>query len=82
MSASHAIGVTEGFVQIGDASRTLSIHVDKTAAALVGMITYQPIRDTYFCRVSFSAAEVDETRRGTIVNRDAPMVCRFTISGA
>jgi hypothetical protein len=81
VSASHAIGITQGFVGVGDASRTLTIGVDKTSAALVGMITYQPIRNTYFCRVSFSATEVDETRRGTIVNRDAPLVCRFVISG-
>lgn len=80
VSASHAIGITEGSVEVGDRSRWLRIDVDKTAAALVGMITYQPIRDTYFCRVSFSATEVDETRRATIVTRDAPLLCRFVIS--
>src|SRR6185503_20084645 len=80
VTASHAIGITEGLVEVGDSSRTLRIQVDKAAAALVGMITFQPIRDTYFCRVSFSATEVDETRRGTIVNGDTPLVCRFVIS--
>ena len=80
VSASHAIGITEGLVELGDRAQTLRIEVDKTAAALVGIVTYEPIRDSYFCRVSFSTAEVDETRREMIVDRDAPLVCRFVIS--
>lgn len=80
VSASHAIGITEGIVEIGDASTLLRIEVDKTSAALVGLITYQPIRDTFFCRVSFSAAEVDETRRATVLSPDRPLVCRFVVS--
>jgi hypothetical protein len=80
VSASHAIGITEGLVEVGDRARTLRIDVDKTSAALVGMITYQPIRDTYFCRISFSAVEVDETRRATVLTPGDPLVCRFIIS--
>jgi hypothetical protein len=80
VSASHAIGITEGVVELGDRSRTIRIEVDKTAAAVVGMVTYQPIRDTYFCRLSFSAAEVDETRRPRPGDRTEPLVCRFRIT--
>ncbi len=80
VSASHAVGITEGVVELGDRSRTLRIGVDKTMAALVGMVTYQPIRDSYFCRLSFSAAEVDETRRAMVVDRASPLVCRFVIN--
>jgi hypothetical protein len=80
VSASQAVGITEGVVELGDRARTLRIDVDKTLSALVGMMTYQPIRESYFCRLSFSAAEVDETRRLTILDRAAPLVCRFTIS--
>jgi hypothetical protein len=80
VSASHALGITDGMVEVGDHARTLRIDVDKTSAALVGMITYQSIRDTYFCRVSFSAVEVDETRRATVLSSDDPLVCRFVIS--
>lgn len=80
VSASHAVGITEGVVELGDRSRTLRIAVDKTMAALVGMVTYQPIRDSYFCRLSFSAAEVDETRRAMVVDRAAPLVCRFVVT--
>jgi hypothetical protein len=78
VSASHAIGITEGVVDLGDRSHAIRVHVDKTAAALVGMVTYQTIHDSYFCRLSFSAAEVDETRRTTLL--DGPLVCRFVIT--
>ena len=80
VSASHALGITEGVVELGDRDRVLRIEVDKTAAALVGLVTFQAIRDTYFCRVSFSAAEVDETRRNVVVDRAFPLVCRFVLS--
>jgi hypothetical protein len=80
VSASHAIGITDGVVELGDRARTLRIEVDKASAALVGMITYQPVRDSYFCRLSFSAAEVDETRRTTILDASAPLIARFTIT--
>ena len=80
VSASHAIGITEGVVELGDRARTLRIAVDKSAAALVGMVTYQAVRDTYFCRLSFSAAEVDETRKETVLAE--PLVCRFVITAS
>jgi hypothetical protein len=81
VSASHAIGITEGVVEVGDRTRAIRIEVDKTLAALVGMVTYQPIGERYFCRLSFSAAEVDETRRRTIVDPSTPLVFRFRING-
>jgi hypothetical protein len=49
-------------------------------SALVGLINYQPIRDTYFCRLTFSAAEVDETRRGPVARHQDPLRCHFTLS--
>lgn len=63
VSASGGIGITEGLVEIGDASRGLRIEVDKTSAALIGFLTYREVGGSYFCRLALSAAEVDETRR-------------------
>jgi len=80
VSASHALGMTEGVVELGDGRRVLCLEVDKTVSALVGLITYQRIRDSYFCRLTFSAAEVDETRRGPLVVRDEPLRCRVSLS--
>jgi hypothetical protein len=71
--------VTDGVVELGDAERFLRVEVDKTASALVGLMTYQPVRDKYFCRLTFSAAEVDETRRGPTAQGER-LRCRFRLS--
>ena len=63
VSASSGLGITEGWVEIGDATTHLRIEVDKTSAALIGFLTYREVGDSYFCRLALSAAEVDETRR-------------------
>src|SRR5262249_58453851 len=54
VSASHAVAVTEGRVELGDGRRALRVDVDKTSAALVAMVTYQPIRHTSFSPPTFS----------------------------
>ena len=63
VSAAHGIGVTDGVVEIGDARRYLNVILDKAENALIGFIHYQKVGDTYFFRLSFSAGEMDETRK-------------------
>jgi len=63
VSSTHGIGVTEGAVEIGDAQHCLQVGVDKTMAALIGLITCRRVANSYFCRLAFSAGEMDETRR-------------------
>jgi hypothetical protein len=63
VSAAQGIGVTDGVVELGDAGCCLRVEVDKSESALIGLVTFAPIGDTYFCRLSFSAGEMDETRR-------------------
>jgi len=41
----------------------VKIGVDRSAAALIGQVTYHEIGDSYFCRLVFSAGEVDDTRK-------------------
>jgi len=62
VSASQGLGLTEEVVELGDSQRSLLIEVDKTAAALIGLITYRPVGQSYFYRLSLSAREMDETR--------------------
>jgi len=64
VSTSQAIGITGGVVELGDAHHCLRVEVDKTQAALVGLLTHQRVRERYFCRLVFSAWEVDDTSRG------------------
>ena len=63
VSAMSGIGITCSRVELGDANHSLHIDVDKTAAALIGLMSYREVNETYFCRLAFSAGEMDETRR-------------------
>ncbi len=62
VSARCGIGLTAGWVEIGGADKCLRIATDQTAATLLGMVQYKRVGATYFCRLSFSAQEMDETR--------------------
>ena len=64
VSASHGLGMTEGSFELGDARRVLRIELDHSLAALLGMVTYQPIGSSFFLRLTLSAGEIDDTRRG------------------
>jgi hypothetical protein len=41
----------------------LLVEVDKSAAALIGLVRCRELSGSYFCRLSFSAGEMDKTRR-------------------
>jgi Glycosyl hydrolase family 57 len=77
VSASHALGITGGVVELGDAERRLRVEVDKATAALVGLVTYQPVADSWFCRLALSARESDETSRPDAAG---PGVRRFRLA--
>lgn len=62
VSARCGLGVTTGWIELGGTDTRLRIETDQTAAALLGMIQYKQTGSTYFCRLSFSAQEMDETR--------------------
>jgi hypothetical protein len=63
VSASTGVGMTEGWIELGDDTRAIRIDVDRTTAQLVGMVHHQPTRDGVFCRLALSALELDETRK-------------------
>lgn len=63
VSASTGVGMTEGWIEIGDDARAFCVEVDRTAAQLVGMVHHQRTRDGFFCRLALSALELDETRK-------------------
>ena len=63
VTASTCVGMTEGVFEIGDANRTVRVEIDRSSAAVVGVVTYREIGESFFCRLSLSALENDETRR-------------------
>jgi len=63
VSSSSAIGITGGTVIFGDSQKRLCITIDKSYSALIGLINYHEVGDSYFCRLALSAMEMDETRK-------------------
>ncbi|NOY87394.1 MAG: glycoside hydrolase family 57 [Deltaproteobacteria bacterium] len=81
VSASSGIGITEGLVRIGDGEKHLRIDVDRTVAAVIGLVTSHRVGKTYFCRVSFSLLEMDDTTKPDPVDSPAePLRFRMAIS--
>ena len=79
VSAGGGMGITGGVVELGDAQRWLSVEVDKAAGALIGLLTYHEVGGSYFCRLAFSAGEMDETRRLADNPFDKENVCQVRI---
>ena len=63
VSAHCALGMTEGWLEIGDAANTIRIEVDRETAPLVGLINYRKAAGGLFCQVMLSALELDDTRK-------------------
>jgi Glycosyl hydrolase family 57 len=80
VSATGGLGVTGGVVEIGDAVHAVRVEVDKACSALIGLLTYREVRGSFFCRLAFSAFELDETSR-LGEQGHAPALARFTIRG-
>lgn len=62
VSARCGVGLTAGWVELGNADITVRAETGQGAAALLGMIQYKRAGDSYFYRLSLSAQETDETR--------------------
>ncbi|MGA6988206.1 MAG: hypothetical protein WBZ01_19255 [Terriglobales bacterium] len=79
VSASNAMGMTNGELSMGDNERTIKVQTRLDQACVVAQVTYIPVIGSFFYRASFSAAELDETCR----NRrrlDFPRTLAFTVT--
>lgn len=63
VSCRSGLGATEGVVVLGDARRAVRIEIDKARAALFPMLSMRRIGGRYFCRITLSARELDDTSR-------------------
>ncbi len=63
VSASSALGMTEGELRLGDSQRMVTIRTPLDRACVVAQIAYVPVAGSFFYRASFSASELDETCR-------------------
>jgi len=81
VSASHGVGMTEGWAEIGDATTRLRIAVDRATAPLLGLLTHRRIGGSLFCQFVLSALELDDTRKPAPY-RDGLRRYRFAVSAA
>lgn len=80
VSASHGIGMTEGWAELSDGKSFIRVTVDRSVAPLLGLLTHRPLRGGVFCQLMLSALELDDTRRPDALY-DGPRRFRFRISG-
>jgi hypothetical protein len=80
VSASHGLGMTEGWAEIGDHKNRLRIEVDRATAPLMGLLTHRRIGGSLFCQFVLSAQELDDTSRPSPY-RNGPRRYRFSVNG-
>ncbi len=69
VSATSCLGATEGWVAIEDGDKGVVISSDRGRAAVVPLVDFEAVDEGFFCRVSHSAAETDETRASFLRGR-------------
>jgi len=79
VSAKHVIGCTGSIIKLGDHNHHINVNVDKSASALVGMITYKKVGKSYLCRLIWTAREMDDTSM-TSAKTSEPLRCSLRVS--
>ena len=81
VSATQGVGITEGYIALGDGHRHLAVAVEREVAAPLGLVTYRPVPGSFFARLSLSVTEHDDTRRGPIPRTpEQPQRLRLRVS--
>lgn len=81
VSASHGLGMTEGWAEIGDEKTHLRIEIDRATAPLMGLLTHRRIGGSLFCQFVLSALELDDTRKPSPY-QGGPRRFRFSVNAA
>jgi hypothetical protein len=82
VSATTALGMTEGSLMFGDDRHTVTVAASREQAAIVPMVIWRRLRDSFFFRISFSAAEIDDTVKIGEPSRAAhwPLTAAFSLT--
>jgi hypothetical protein len=78
VSASCALGMTEGWLELADKRHKVEVLVDRETAPLIGLINHRRSGGKLFCQAMLSALELDDTRKPAPY-RDGPRRFRFSI---
>lgn len=84
VTASSGLGMTQGFLLLGDKDKAIKLTVERSHVAGVGQIHCEPVRESYFCRASVSLREWDETSKvetqgGVGLHQDNFLICGFKL---
>jgi hypothetical protein len=79
VSASCGLGMTEGWAELGDGSRTIRIEIDRETAPLLGLLTHRRAGGSLFCQLALSVLEMDDTSRPDPY-REGPRRVRFSLA--
>ncbi len=63
ISATTGLGMTGGYLELGDKTHYVKLHMARTDAAGIGLITSRGVDESFFVRAGISLCEVDETLR-------------------
>ena len=80
VSASHGLGMTEGWAEIGDGKTRLRIEIDRATAPLLGLLTHRRVGGSLFCQLVLSALELDDTSKPSPI-KSGPRRFRFSVNG-
>ena len=79
VSASTALGMTEGILELGDDAKMLRITIDRAETTAIGSITHRPIGNDRLFRFCASLREMDETTRKAETHAAGPLNFSMTI---
>ncbi len=84
VSSSFGLGMTDGWVVIGDGRTGIRVTVDRGCAPLLGLLTHRPARraggaGSVFCQLQLSALELDDTRKPSALSA-GPRRFRFSVA--
>jgi hypothetical protein len=63
ISGKQALGMTQGYIELSDAQKTLAVQTNPSQIALVGLVTHQFVDGRQFNRIALSAMEIDDTSK-------------------
>jgi hypothetical protein len=68
ITSNQVLGMTNGYFDVGDDMKNVSVLVKKEEGAFVGMFENIPIESSALARFCLSAREIDETSRPLLIN--------------
>jgi hypothetical protein len=78
VSASCALGMTEGWLELADKNHAVRVEVDRKTAPLIGLVNHRNASGKLFCQLLLSALELDDTRK-PIPYMEGPRRFRFSV---